>query len=84
MQSKLVYYAPMNCDLELDCKTIMSEYMEQLTIDLGKAFEVRKMDMSKPCRSGYVRVVKFLDDKKHGRPQMYEGNILDRLNDGCF
>jgi len=57
--------------------------MEQITIDFKNAFDCSKMDKSKPCRSGYVRVVQFIDGKKHVRPQVYEGDLMEVLN-GCL
>ena len=38
-------------------------------------------EKSKGCRSGYVRVVRFMDDKKHTRPQVYEGDLLEAIMD---
>lgn len=58
--------------------------MEKLTLDLNNAFEAPKMDKSKPCRSGYVRVVRFVDGKVHERPQMYEGDITKIMANGGF
>ena len=55
--------------------------MEQITIDLKNAFDCSKKEKSKVCRSGYVRVVRFMDDKKHTRPQVYEGNLLEDIMD---
>mgnify|MGYP004657329389 FL=1 len=55
--------------------------MEQITIDLKNAFDCSKKEKSKVCRSGYVRVVRFMDDKKHTRPQVYEGNLLEAIMD---
>lgn len=54
--------------------------MEQITIDFKNAFDCSKKEKSKGCRSGYVRLVRFMDDKKHTRPQMYEGDLLEVLN----
>ena len=54
--------------------------MEQITIDFKNAFDRSKKEKSTVCRSGYVRVVRFMDDKKHTRPQMYEGDLLEVLN----
>lgn len=54
--------------------------MEQITIDFKSAFDCSKKEKSKACRSGYVRVVRFMDDKKHTRPQVYEGDLLEVLN----
>lgn len=55
--------------------------MEQITIDFKNAFDCSKKEKSKVCRSGYVRVVRFMDDKKHTRPQMYEGDLLEAIMD---
>ena len=55
--------------------------MEQITIDFKNAFDCSKKEKSKVCRSGYVRVVRFMDDKKHTRPQVYEGNLLEDIMD---
>ena len=55
--------------------------MEQITIDFKNAFDCSKKEKSKVCRSGYVRVVRFMDDKKHTRPQMYEGDLLAAIMD---
>lgn len=41
--------------------------MEQITIDFKNAFDCSKKEKSMACRSGYVRVVRFMDDKKHTR-----------------
>ena len=54
--------------------------MKQITIDFKNDFDCSKKEKSKACRSGYVRVVRFMDDKKHTRPQMYEGDLLEVLN----
>ena len=45
--------------------------MEQITIDFKNAFDCSKKEKPKVCRSGYVRAVRFMDDKKHTRPQVY-------------
>ena len=55
--------------------------MEQITIDFKNAFDCSKKEKSKVCRSGYVRVVRFVDDKKHTRPQVYEGDLLEAIMD---
>ena len=55
--------------------------MEQITIDFKNAFDCSKKEKSKICRSGYVRVVRFMDDKKHTRPQVYEGDLLEAIMD---
>ena len=55
--------------------------MEQITIDFKNAFDCSKKEKSKVCRSGYVRVVRFMDDKKHTRPQMYEGDLVEAVMD---
>ena len=55
--------------------------MEQITIDFKNAFDCSKKDKSKVCRSGYVRLVRFIDDKKHTRPQVYEGDLLEAIMD---
>ena len=55
--------------------------MEQITIDFKNAFDCSKKETSKVCRSGYVRVVRFMDDKKHTRPQVYEGDLLEAIMD---
>ena len=54
--------------------------MEQINIDLKNAFDCSKKEKSKVCRSGHVRAVRFMDDKKHTRPQVYEGDLLEVLN----
>ena len=56
--------------------------MEQITIDFKNAFDCSKKEKSKVCRSGYVRLVRFMDDKKHTRPQVYEGDLLEAIMDG--
>ena len=53
--------------------------MEQITIDFKNAFDCSKKENSKVCRSGYVRLVRFMDDKKHTRPQVYEGDLLEAI-----
>ena len=53
--------------------------MKQITIDFKNAFDCSKKENSKACRSGYVRVVRFMDDKKHTRPQVYEGDLLEAI-----
>lgn len=55
--------------------------MKQITIDIKNAFDCSKKEKSKVCRSGYVRVVRFMDDKKHTRPQVYEGDLLEAIMD---
>ena len=54
--------------------------MKQITIDFKNAFDCSKKEKSKACRFGYVRLVRFMDDKKHTRPQVYEGDLLEVLN----
>ena len=55
--------------------------MEQITIDFKNAFDCSKKEKSKVCRCGYVRLVRFMDDKKHTRPQVYEGDLLEAIMD---
>ena len=55
--------------------------MEQITIDFKNAFDCSKKEKSKVCRSGYVRLVRFMDDKKHTRPQVYEVDLLEAIMD---
>ena len=55
--------------------------MKQITIDFKNAFDCSKKEKSKVCRSGYVRFVRFMDDKKHTRPQVYEGDLLEAIMD---
>ena len=55
--------------------------MKQITIDFKNAFDCSKKEKSKVCRSGYVRLVRFMDDKKHTRPQVYEGELLEAIMD---
>ena len=55
--------------------------MEQITIDFKNAFDCSKKEKSKVCRSGYVRLVRFMDDKKHTRPQVYEDELLEAIMD---
>lgn len=55
--------------------------MEQITMDFKNAFDCSKKEKSKVCRSGYVRLVRFMDDKKHTRPQVYEGDLLEAIMD---
>lgn len=55
--------------------------MKQITIDFENAFDCSKKEKSKVCRSGYVRLVRFMDDKKHTRPQVYEGDLLEAIMD---
>ena len=55
--------------------------MKQITIDFKNAFDCSKKEKSKICRSGYVRLVRFMDDKKHTRPQVYEGDLLEAIMD---
>ena len=55
--------------------------MEQITIDFKNAFDCSKKEKSKVCRSGFVRLVRFMDDKKHTRPQVYEGDLLEAIMD---
>ena len=55
--------------------------MDQITIDFKNAFDCSKKEKSKVCRSGYVRLVRFMDDKKHTRPQVYEGDLLEAIMD---
>lgn len=37
--------------------------MKQITIDFKNAFGCSKKEKSKVCCSGYVRLVRFMDDK---------------------
>ena len=55
--------------------------MKQITIDFKNAFDCSKKEKSKVCRSGYVRLVRFMYDKKHTRPQVYEGDLLEAIMD---
>ena len=55
--------------------------MEQINIDFKNAFDCSKKEKSKVCRSGYIRLVRFMDDKKHTRPQVYEGDLLEAIMD---
>ena len=55
--------------------------MDQINIDFKNAFDCSKKEKSKVCRSGYVRLVRFMDDKKHTRPQVYEGELLEAIMD---
>ena len=55
--------------------------MKQITIDFKNAFDCSKKEKSKICRFGYVRLVRFMDDKKHTRPQVYEGDLLEAIMD---
>ena len=55
--------------------------MKHITIDFKNAFDCSKKEKSKVCRSGYVRLVRFMDDKKHTRPQVYEGDLLEAIMD---
>ena len=55
--------------------------MKQITIDFKNAFDCSKKEKSKVCRSGYVRLVRFMDDKKHTRPQVYEGDLFEAIMD---
>ena len=55
--------------------------MKQITIDFKNAFDCSKKEKSKVCRSGYVRLVRFMDDKKHTRPQVDEGDLLEAIMD---
>ena len=55
--------------------------MEQITIDFKNAFDCSKKEKSKVCRSGCVRLVRFMDDKKHTRPQVYEGDLVEAIMD---
>ena len=55
--------------------------MKQITIDFKNAFDCSKKKKSMVCRSGYVRLVRFMDDKKHTRPQVYEGDLLEAIMD---
>lgn len=55
--------------------------MEQITIDFKNAFDCSKKEKPKVCRSGYVRAVRFMDDKKHTRPQLYEGDLVEAIMD---
>lgn len=55
--------------------------MKQITIDFKNDFDCSKKKKSKACRSGYVRLVRFMDDKKHTGPQVYEGDLLEAIMD---
>ncbi len=55
--------------------------MEQITIDFKNAFDCSKKEKSTVCRSGHVRAVRFMDDKKYNRPQVYEDDLLEAIMD---
>ena len=55
--------------------------MKQITIDFKNAFDCSKKEKPKVCRSGNVRAVRFMDDKKHTRPQVYEGDLVEAIMD---
>ena len=55
--------------------------MELINIDFKNAFDCSKKEKPKVCRSGYVRAVRFMDDKKHTRPQVYEGDLVEAIMD---
>ena len=58
--------------------------MNQLTIDVKNAFEVQKTGKPKTRRSGYVRKVRFLDNKEHPAPRVYEGDLSDMFSHGSI
>ena len=53
--------------------------MNQLTIDLKNGIIAPEMNRQKICRTSYARVVKFVDDKEHVKPEVYEGDLLQVL-----
>ena len=55
--------------------------MEQINIDFKNAFDCSKKEKSKVRRSGYVRVVRFLDGKKYSKPQMCEDELMEAIMD---
>lgn len=54
--------------------------MEKITIDFKNVFDCSQRIKTKQSRSGYVRVVQFLDGKMHFRPQVYEGDKMSELD----
>lgn len=47
--------------------------MKNPKINFENAFEVSHKETSIKHHSGYVRIVKYLDNKKHSKPQMLGG-----------
>lgn len=45
------------------------------------AFDCSKKEKSKVCRSGYARIVRFVDGKKHSKPQTCEDDLIKAIMD---
>lgn len=55
--------------------------MKQISIDFKDAFDCSKEESSKVCRSGYIRVVRFVGGKKHSKPQTCEDDLMKAIMD---
>lgn len=51
--------------------------MKEQKINFDNVFEVSQDRMSTRNHSGYVRIVKYLDKKKHVKPQLQEEDLLN-------
>ena len=49
--------------------------MEPITIDIKNGTKAPMMQSPKACRTSYTRMVKFVDDKEHTKPEVYEAEI---------
>lgn len=49
------------------------------TINLNNTFDVSSKGIANKHHSGYVRIVKYMDKKKHEKPQLYNADILNLL-----
>lgn len=59
----------------------MDNTNQQIDINLKNSFESKSMDKSKTCHSGYVRLVKFVGNEKHGQQQMCKTDLLSIQTD---
>ncbi|MCQ2967034.1 MAG: hypothetical protein MJ250_09920 [Alphaproteobacteria bacterium] len=53
--------------------------MNGSTINLSNTFKVSSKGIANNRNSGYVRIVKYVDKKKHEKPQLYNADILNLL-----
>ena len=53
--------------------------MNGSTINLNNTFKVSSKGIANNRHSGYVRIVKYVDNKKHEKTQLYNAGILNLL-----
>lgn len=51
--------------------------MKEQKINFDNVFEVSQDRMFKRNHSGYVRIVKYIDRKKHTKPQLQKEDLLN-------